>query len=297
MGWLDFLTEVHVNHPTFESVALNSPSKPKSNNSNDIFKKYFDENHKKGIYFHLYPISSQLFEKIREFGDVDYPFTGFMLRNDKINKDLIALLNIPSLHSTDRTKATQFYVFIHVLNELPSSCKNNIYVNREFFDISSAQIATGVTLKSIEETPCVDTITIRTNFVTSKIAVQNFSIYFAEKCRKNAVVLNSGVPFKINAHKFLCPVFENKFCLVDNNFLKNLKSSFEFSENVPLNSMRDSEQQLDYYNGINETLLKDIVLAMEINLKFSRIENVLVVGKSKCGLCIYIFIINLIYLR
>lgn len=260
-------------------MAINSPTYKKDDN---IFKKYAKENDfaERNV-FDVIP-ASRLESKIKsDFSDFEYPFSAFMFKRDvPIEWALKENFCVVCLNCINGAKSADFYVCVYILDDVSSAVTHttSLFVNNAFLKLSPLRIASKVALRLIEEKqPKIDFIKLKTN---NSVTVKHFRQYL-EKCLENQkfIILNPGLMLQISENQLVNLEFENNYCVVDANFLKNCEYTVEFSEEI-IADANSSIKSDGYYEVVNETLENGMLLAVEINLKFNCNENVLIVGKQ-----------------
>lgn len=287
MGWLDFLTEVHVNQPIIENTALDFPAQHHNHNNesggddDDIFKKYANGISIQKCILSLRPLSNLEWDVKTKFRDAEYPFTAFLARKDLPFKtesnvnSLVVYLQV--LDENFAEKDSSFYCCIRILDHVSVESTKCLYVNNAFLNLSPLRIFSNVTLQLIKEKPEVESITLRTY---SNRAIENFKKYVAKMCGNGFVVINSESTLQITETESVRLEFEEKYCIVDCDFLNNCEYKTEFPEETASTSDLNSKSvQVDYCSDINQALEEEILLAVELNLKFNTSENLLIVGK------------------
>lgn len=220
-----------------------------------------------------------------DFSDFEYPFTAFMFRKDvPFDWALKENFCIVCLNCANGAKSADFYVCVRILEDISSieTHTKTLFVNNAFLKLSPLRIASKVALRLIvEEKPKIDFVKLITN--DNFFLVKNFRQYLV-KClgKQKFIVLNPLLPLQVGENKLVNLEFENRYCVVDAEFLKNCKYTVEFSdENVAGgDSNTKSEELSGYYEVVNEVIENEILLAVELNLKFDCSENVLIVGKQ-----------------
>lgn len=178
-------------------------------------------------------------------------------------------------------KNSDFYVNVHILDDDVANFTKTLYLNDALFKISSLRIASKVSLQLIEELPAVKTIKLVSNQPDGKL-IKKFKNYLSKLLQEQKyVVLNSNFLGQIEKNLTVRLEFDGKFCVVDSDFLENCQYTVEVSKDDAV-SGDVNNQHGDYYEDVNEAVEKDILLAVELNLRFESSENVLVVGKKIC---------------
>lgn len=299
VGWLDILTEIHINQPIFEDI-INSPNQNKKskirNDDDNIFKKYANNNNTQKTIYNLLPVARLDYKQIAsKFWETDYPFTVFIFRKDVPGDcDLEVNCCLACLTCMDSTEHEQsdFYVCLRILDDVTTiKYTKTLFFNKAFLNSTPLRIASKVSLRIVEEKPKIETIKLLTNIPDpDNNLIKRFKQYLRNIVDKQKfIVLNSGFTMQINENEYINSVIETKFCVVTTELLDNCVFTAEFSETVTpaSNSYEERDVLCDYYENINAALEKDILLAMELNLNYNWNENVLIVGKI---LLVFVFI-------
>lgn len=227
----------------------------------------------------------------QKINGLEYPFVVFMQRKDlpttfNVKNDFIACLN--------DVRNSEFYVCVHIVDDdvFTTDLKKTLYINDAFLKISTVRIASKVSLRLIEEIPAVKSLKLFSKQSDNQL-IKKFKNYFAALlCEQQYVLLNANFTLQISENLAVNLEFEEKFCVVDSDFLENCQYSVGLSEDIAAGDADDNNHCEGYYEDVNADVEKDILLAVELNLRFDSSENVLIVGKKTF---VYGFLLALLF--
>lgn len=238
--------------------------------------------------FIVLPIARLKPELMKNFSDAEYPFTVFLFRKDvPFDCDSKMTSFVARLTHVGLMNEHHFYVCVRILEDSDASTvfNKNLFVNNEFLNSSPVRFAAQVILRLVdEERPKPNALTLISNATLASSAaedelIQGYKKYLEKVLGKQEfIVLNSDYIFELGGKETITVVFDSSYCIVDVNFLENCEFTADFEE-TNASDDTDEKNKMDYYEAVDESLLKDIVLAMEINLKFNTSENILIVGR------------------
>lgn len=276
------MTEFHINQPHFENNSKSICNKKQTiKNDNNLFKKYTNTRIHKQI-FTVFPLT-RLKQKI---SNSEYPFVVFIPDKDlpfnfSTKYDFIACLSC-----LNDVKNSEYFVFVHVIN-ISDKFTDVLYINDAFFKISTLRFASKVSLQMVKEKTQLKRIILvisKNQLNSDEMIIKECKQYLKKLLNVHKrVVLNPGFVLHINRRLAISMEFESKYCVVDSKFLEICEFVVKVEESA-VSEENDKTYCEDFYEAINESIEKDVLRTVELNLRFNNSENILIVGK-KAFLC------------
>ncbi|KAH1014300.1 hypothetical protein HUJ04_003156 [Dendroctonus ponderosae] len=297
-GALDFLTEVVIEPPHNSSHVLNNckvAEKPqilqeyisffKSISSNEDIGPVNSETRIRDRYYRLIPLSF-LPSSFKIKSNV---FTGYICETvPDCDNEISNFFKMTLLNSIGEEKEMFIRLsnFVDVPVEFYNNNLGNLFVDNSVFSFLQCDFPARVVLQKIPRSPSVKEIEIHSTKSYLINLVEELKKYLADHCVP-PIIINAKYPISINGrfHCFLTFSHNVKFCIVDQEFLRNCSYSVcdEF-----VTSLEDIVKKRETSNEMCFTIapvksICDNILSVLLKTGVFEVENIILSGRPGTG--------------
>ncbi|XP_045471118.1 peroxisome biogenesis factor 1 [Harmonia axyridis] len=174
-----------------------------------------------------------------------------------------------SLSIINNSDSREIYVRVFLIEQIPeeSILINNIFVHENLLTILKCDLGTGVLLKPLKRNDICDEIEVYTKHEKKEVKnmLQN---YLANRSEHYEFIVNADIPI-ILASNIICSLrfkpHYAKYCLIDQDFLRNCRYSF-IDEHVQGLPNYEKIENIDFIETSNNNLCNNILESIANNL-------------------------------
>ncbi|XP_044752140.1 LOW QUALITY PROTEIN: peroxisome biogenesis factor 1 [Coccinella septempunctata] len=176
-----------------------------------------------------------------------------------------------SLSIINNSNAKTLFVRVYIVEEIPEETIgfNNIFVNEYLFKILKCDLGTAVLLEPLAIKDISNEIEVHAMH-DRKDLKSMLQDYLADKCKSLSLVLNADIPIELG-NGIVCSLkfkpHYNKYCIIDPEFLRTCKYSFEDDPIQRLPACEKTEN-IDFIETSNNcNIIHDIVENIKHNME------------------------------